>query len=56
MYVTELTYKIEKDGVEINKLTVSPGETVVSLTIKYIMIQTSMVYLEKKEQFIQLFL
>lgn len=38
MYVTELTYKIEKDGVEINKLTVSPGETVVSLTIKYIMI------------------
>ena len=34
MYVTELTYKIEKDGVEINKLTVSPGETVVSLTIK----------------------
>ena len=34
MYVTELTYKIEKDGVEINKLTLSPGETVVSLTIK----------------------
>lgn len=34
MYVTELTYKIEKDGVEINKLTISPGETVVSLTIK----------------------